>query len=218
MKNIVCAFIVIALYSACKQGSTNNTAKLPILGNREPVTKTVDGKQVTDTTYSTIPAFKFVNQYADTISDKSLDGKIYVADFFFTTCPSICPVMHRNMLNVYKEFKADDNFRIISHTIDPKYDTVPVLKKYADKMGISGNTWWLLHGTKEETYQIAKNYLVSVQEKNPQGEYIHDGYFVLVDKQKRLRGTYDGTDPAQVTKLIADIKTLKTEPDQVNAK
>ncbi|MBB6109423.1 protein SCO1/2 [Mucilaginibacter lappiensis] len=217
MKNIICALIVIAFYSACKPGSgTTNT--LPILGNREPVIKTVDGKQVTDTVYSTIPTFKFVNQYADTITNKSLDGKIYVADFFFTTCPSICPVMHRNMLNVYKEFKADDNFRIISHTIDPKYDTVPVLKKYADKMGISGNTWWLLHGTKEETYQIAKNYLVSVQEKNPQGEYIHDGYFILVDKQKRLRGTYDGTDPAQVTKLIADIKTLKTEPDQVAAK
>jgi protein SCO1/2 len=217
MKNIICALIIIALYSACKPGNST-TAALPILGNREPVTKTVDGKQVTDTVYSTIPAFKFVNQYADTVSNKSLDGKIYVADFFFTTCPSICPVMHRNMLNVYKEFKADDNFRIISHTIDPKYDTVPVLKKYADKLGISGNTWWLLHGTKEETYQIAKNYLVSVQEKNPQGEYIHDGYFILVDKQKRLRGTYDGTDPAQVTKLIADIKTLKTEPDQVNAK
>ncbi|NHA03037.1 SCO family protein [Mucilaginibacter sp. HC2] len=217
MKNLICAFIIIAFYSACKPGNTATTT-LPILGNREPVTKTVDGKQVTDTVYSTIPAFKFVNQYADTITNKSLDGKIYVADFFFTTCPSICPVMHRNMLNVYKEFKADDNFRIISHTIDPKYDTVPVLKKYADKMGISGNTWWLLHGTKEETYQIAKNYLVSVQEKNPQGEYIHDGYFILVDKQKRLRGTYDGTDPAQVTKLIADIKTLKTEPDQVAAK
>ena len=218
MKNIICAFMIVALYSACKQGNNASTSALPILGNRQSVTKTVDGKQVTDTVYSTIPAFKFVNQYADTISNKSLDGKIYVADFFFTTCPSICPVMHRNMLNVYKEFKADDNFRIISHTIDPKYDTVPVLKKYADKMGISGNTWWLLHGTKEETYQIAKNYLVSVQEKNPQGEYIHDGYFILVDKQKRLRGTYDGTDPAQVTKLIADIKTLKTEPDQVNAK
>jgi len=217
MKNIICALIIIAFYSACKPGNSTTTA-LPILGNREPVTKTVDGKQVTDTVYSTIPAFKFVNQYADTISNKSLDDKIYVADFFFTTCPSICPVMHRNMLNVYKEFKADDNFRIISHTIDPKYDTVPVLKKYADKLGISGNTWWLLHGTKEETYQIAKNYLVSVQEKNPQGEYIHDGYFILVDKQKRLRGTYDGTDPAQVTKLIADIKTLKIEPDQVNAK
>jgi protein SCO1/2 len=217
MKNIICALIIIGFYSACKPGN-NTPTTLPILGNREPVTKTVNGKPVTDTVYSTIPAFKFVNQYADTVTNKSLDGKIYVADFFFTTCPSICPVMHRNMLNVYKEFKADDNFRIISHTIDPKYDTVPVLKKYADKMGIAGNTWWLLHGTKEETYQIAKNYLISVQEKNPQGEYIHDGYFVLIDKQKRLRGTYDGTDPAQVTKLIADIKILKTEPDQVNAK
>ncbi|MEN0054796.1 MAG: SCO family protein [Mucilaginibacter sp.] len=216
MKNLIGALVIIALYSSCK--SNNQTTRLPILGQREPVTKTVDGKTVTDTVYSTIPDFKFVNQYADTITGKSLDGKIYVADFFFTTCPSICPVMHRNMLNVYKEFKNDDNFRIISHSIDPKYDTVAVLKKYADKLGISGNTWWLLNGTKEQTYGIAKNYLVSVQEKNPQGEYIHDGYFILVDKQKRLRGTYDGTDPAQVTKLIADIKTLKEEPDMASAK
>ena len=205
----------LAFLNACKP---NNQAKLPILGNREPITKTVDGKTVTDTVYSTIPGFKFVNQYADTITSKSLDGKIYVADFFFTTCPSICPVMHRNMLNVYNEFKTDDNFRIISHTIDPKYDTVPVLKRYADKLGISGNTWWLLLGTKEETYGIARNYLVSVQEKNPQGEYVHDGYFILVDKQKRIRGTYDGTDPAQVTKLIADVKILKAEPDEAPAK
>ena len=216
MKNLIGILVIIALYSSCK--SNDQTNKLPILGEREPVTKTVDGKTVTDTVYSTIPDFKFVNQYADTITGKSLNGKIYVADFFFTTCPSICPVMHRNMLNVYKEFKNDDNFRIISHSIDPKYDTVQVLKKYADKLGISGNTWWLLNGTKEQTYQIAKSYLVSVQEKNPQGEYIHDGYFILVDKQKRLRGTYDGTDPAQVTKLIADIKTLKAEPDMITAK
>jgi protein SCO1/2 len=215
MKNLIGVLIIIAFYSSCK---SNDQTRLPILGEREPVTKTVDGKTVTDTVYSTIPDFKFVNQYADTITSKSLNGKIYVADFFFTTCPSICPVMHRNMLNVYKEFKNDDNFRIISHSIDPKYDTVPVLKKYADKLGINGNTWWLLNGTKEQTYQIAKSYLVSVQEKNPQGEYIHDGYFILVDKQKRLRGTYDGTDPAQVTKLIADIKTLKAEPDLANTK
>jgi protein SCO1/2 len=216
MKKLIGVFFIVLLYTACK--SNKQATTLPILGNRQPVTKTVNGQTETDTVYSTIPAFKFINQYADTVTGKSLDGKIYVADFFFTTCPSICPVMHRNMLNVYKEFKADDNFRIISHTIDPKYDTVQILKRYADKLGISGNTWWLLNGTKEETYQIAKNYLVSVQEKNPQGEYIHDGYFILVDKQKRLRGTYDGTDPAQVTKLIADIKILKAEPDEAAAK
>ncbi|MGF7073098.1 SCO family protein [Mucilaginibacter sp. 3215] len=215
MKHLWIGIIIITLVNACK---SNTKSALPILGYKTPVTKTVDGKAVTDTEYATIPPFKFVNQYADTITQKNLDGKIYVADFFFTTCPSICPVMHRNMLNVYKEFKDDDNFRIISHTIDPKYDTVPVLKRYADKLGIAGNTWWLLHGEKGDTYKIAKSYLQSVSEKNPKGEYIHDGFFILIDKQKRLRGTYEGTDPAEVTKLIADIKTLKAEPDQIAAK
>ena len=216
MRNLWIGVIAIMLFNACKSTDKKNT--LPILGYKTPVTKTVNGKTVTDTEYATIPAFKFVNQYADTITEKNLDGKIYVADFFFTTCPSICPVMHRNMLNVYKEFKDDPNFKIISHTIDPKYDTVPVLKRYADKLGISGNSWWLLHGEKGDTYKISKSYLQSVSEKNPKGEFIHDGFFILIDKQKRLRGSYEGTDPAEVTKLIADIKTLKAEPDQIAAK
>jgi protein SCO1/2 len=213
-KLLLIGTVAFTLLNSC----TSKSNRLPILGNKEPVTKTVDGKQVTDTTYATIPDFKFVNQYGDTITAKNLDGKIYVADFFFTTCPSICPVMHRNMLNVYKEFKDDNNFRILSHTIDPKYDTVPVLKRYADKMGIAGNSWWLLHGNKGDTYGIAKSYLQSVQERNPAGQYIHDGFFILIDKQKRIRGTYEGTDPKEVDKLIADIKTLKAEPEQATAK
>jgi protein SCO1/2 len=216
MKKLVYAIAFILLWNACKLNNSNKT--LPIFGNKEPVTKTVNGKQLTDTLYQTIPAFKFVNQYGDTITGKSLDGKIYVADFFFTTCPNICPVMHRNMLPVYNEFKNNADFRIISHTIDPKYDTVPVLKKYADKMGITGNTWWFLHGQKNDTYQIAKSYLVSVQEKNTQGQYVHDGYFILIDKQKRIRGTYQGTDAKEVEKMIADIKTLMAEPNQKSTK
>ena len=120
--------------------------------------------------------------------------------------------MQRNMLNVYNAFKDSTGVKIISYTIDPQHDSVPVLKKYADKLGIAGNTWWLLQGHKNETYQIAKSYLVSVQEKNPAGEYIHDGFFILIDKKKRVRGTYDGTDPKEVSKLIEDMKVLKTEP------
>lgn len=215
MRKLLMSVIVLTLFNACK---SNNNAKLPILGNAHEVTKTVNGKSVTVTESPTIPEFKFVNQYADTITRKSLDGKIYVADFFFTTCPTICPVMHRNMIKVYDEFKGDDSFRIISHTIDPKYDTVPVLKRYADKLGITGNTWWLLHGEKGDTYKIATSYLQSVQEKNPNGEYIHDGYFILVDKQKRIRGTYMGTDPKEVDKLMEDIKTLKADPEEAAAK
>lgn len=214
-KALLFGFAAILLWGACKSGSDKKT--LPIYGNRKPITKMVDGKQVTDTIYQTIPPFRFVNQYGDSISNKTLNGNIYVVDFFFTTCPSICPIMHRNMLKVYDTFKSTGNFKIISHTIDPKHDSVPVLKKYADKLGITGNTWWFLQGKKEDVYTIAeKNYLVAVkQDSSASGGYIHAGYFVLIDKQKRIRGSYDGTDPKQVDELIADIKTLQTEPDQM---
>lgn len=213
MKRLIGAMAVLFLASACKFNSAGNNT-LPIYGNRTPVTKTVDGKTVTDTLYQTIPDFKTINQYGDSITGKSLNGNIYVADFFFTTCPSICPVMHRNMLNVYQAYKNDKDVKIISYTIDPKHDSVNVLKKYADKLGIAGNTWWLLQGKKEEIYKLSESYLVRKPEEDAKQLFIHDGYFILVDKQKRIRGTYDGTVPDQVNHLIADIKILKAEPDQ----
>ncbi|MDB4925365.1 MAG: hypothetical protein JWR23_1421 [Mucilaginibacter sp.] len=215
MKKLIGAAVIILLWNACK---FNEQKTLPIAGNRDVVTKTADGKTVTDTVYQTIPAFKFVNQYGDSITNKNLDGNIYVADFFFTTCPSICPVMHRNMLTVYNAFKDAADVKIISHTIDPSHDSVAVLKKYADKLGIAGNKWWLLQGKKEDTYKLAASYLVSSPQVDAKEKYIHDGYFILIDKQKRIRGQYDGTVPEQVTKLIEDIKTLKAEPDQTTAK
>src|ERR1700748_2705120 len=159
MKQLLWALSALFFLTACNQASKTTT--LPIYGNRQPVTKTVDGKTVTDTAYQTIAPFRCVNQYGDSITNKNLDGKIYVADFFFTTCPSICPIMQRNMLAVYKEFKADSSFKIISYTIDPKHDSVNVLKTYADKLGVDGQSWWLLQGKKEETYQLAGSYLVS---------------------------------------------------------
>lgn len=215
MKKAIGIIAIVLVFSACKF-KTNDKKLLPIYGNREPVTKTVNGQVVTDTVYQTIPAFKFVNQYGDSVSNKSLDGDIYVADFFFTSCPSICPIMSRNMLEVYHAFKDAGDFKIISHTIDPKHDSVPVLKKYADKLGVTGNTWWFLQGKKEATYQLGeRSYLVAIKQTDgTEGGYVHQGYFVLIDKQKRIRGSYDGTDPKQVAQLIADIKTLRTEPDE----
>jgi len=209
MKNVLGFTALILLFSACK-----NKSALPIYGERKPVTRVVNGQSTTDTLYQTIPAFSYINQYGDSVTNKSLDGDIYVADFFFTTCPSICPIMQRNMLNVYHAFKDDNQFKIISYTIDPQHDSVPVLKKYADKLGIAGNNWWLVQGHKDATYLIARSYLVSVEEKNPKGEYIHDGYFILVDKQKHIRGTYDGTKPEEVNKLIDDVKILKQETSE----
>jgi len=212
MKKLSFALATILFLNACK--SPDNKT-LPIYGNRQAVEKTVNGQTVTDTIYQTIPAFKFINQYDDSISNKNVDGKIYVADFFFTTCPSICPIMQRNMLNVYNAFKTSNDVKILSYTIDPKHDSVPVLKRYAEKLGISGNMWWFLQGKKDNTYQLAeKSYLVAVnQDTTVAGGYVHQGYFVLIDKKSRIRGSYDGTNTDQVNQLIADIKTLQTEPD-----
>lgn len=211
MKKIFGVAFILAL-TACK--FNGDKGPLPFYGNRTPTI--VNGK--TDTIYQTIPAFKTVNQYGDSITNKSLDGNIYVADFFFTTCPSICPTMHRNMLTVYEAFKAEKDFKIISYSIDPKHDSVAVLRKYADKLGITGNTWWLLQGKKEEIYKLSESYLVGKPKEDAQQQFIHDGFFILIDKQKRIRGFYDGTVPDQVANLIKDIKKLKTETDQLVAK
>lgn len=211
MKQLISGLALILLCGACKFNGSKKV--LPIYGQRQAVTKMVDGKQVTDTVYQSIPPFKLVNQYGDSVGSKNLQRDIYVADFFFTSCPSICPTMQRNMLNVYNAYKDTADVKIISFTIDPKHDTVPVLKKYADKLGVSGNCWWFLLGDKDTVYQLANNYLVGVSEdKTAPGGYMHQGYFVLIDKQQHVRGSYDGTDPKQVQQLIDDIKVLKSGP------
>ena len=205
-------FIAASLFmlAACK----NSTEKrLPILGEREAVEKQVNGKTITDTIYQTIPDFSFINQDSATVTSRDFDRHIYVADFFFTSCTSICPIMHRNMLKVYDEFKDNKNVKILSHTIDFKYDTPSKLKRYAEKLGITGDQWQFVKGTKDSVYSLAeKNYLVAVSEDSTARDgFIHQGWFILVDKERRLRGAYDGTKPEQVDQLISDMKTLLKE-------
>jgi protein SCO1/2 len=196
--------------------SNNAEKRLPILGEREPVEKVVDGKTVVDTVYQTIPAFTFWNQDSAIVSEKDFEGKVFVADFFFTSCTSICPTMHRNMLKVYEEFKGSKDVGILSHTIDFKYDTPSKLKSYAEKLGISGNQWQFVKGSKDSIYTLAeKSYLVAVAEdKSATDGFIHQGWFILVDKHKRLRGAYDGTKAEQTELLIEDMKILLKEESE----
>ncbi|HEY0666550.1 MAG TPA: SCO family protein [Sphingobacteriaceae bacterium] len=200
--------LIITLFSC-----NTEEKKLPILGERAPVERIKNGKTVIDTVYQTIPEFSFLNQDSSIITGKDFDGKIYVADFFFTSCTSICPIMHRNMLTVYKEFSGNNEVKILSHSIDSKYDTPSRLKKYASKLGISGNQWEFVRGSRDSIYTIAeKSYLTSVgEDNNAPGGFIHQGWFILVDKDKRLRGAYDGTNEEQVKQLIADMHTLLKE-------
>jgi protein SCO1/2 len=197
---------LIALAISCSSPSekTSEVAELPILGERY-----VDDNQ--DTVYHSIADFAFVNQIGDTIRKEDMAGKIYVADFFFTTCPTICPVMKKEMLRVYEQFKGEPNFRILSHSIDPSHDTQAVLKDYAEKLGVpDAATWNFLTGDQEKIFEIGQtSYLTTTMADDMEpGGFLHSGAFLLVDQQGRIRGVYDGTKTEQVDRLLADIPKL----------
>lgn len=210
MRKLLVFAVALTLLGSC--GGSEN--KLPILGERAPIEKNENGKMVVDTIYHTIPSFEYLNQDSVLISSEDFDGKVYVADFFFTSCTSICPEMHRNMLNVYNKYKGSPNVKFLSHSIDVKYDLPSRLKKYATKLGVEGDQWQFVHGSRDSIFNIsATNYLVAAAEdsSDPQG-LVHQGWFILVDTKKQIRGAYDGTKADQVDKLMEDMdKLLKEE-------
>jgi len=200
---------VILFFCSCREDR-----KLPIYGLRDTKTvKNADGSTSVDTVYQSIPAFKLLNQDSLYITNDTFKGKVYVADFFFTSCTSICPIMHRNMKKIFEQYKDNPEVMFLSHTIDFKYDRPAVLKKYAQKLGVDGAKWQFAYGAKDTVYALAtKNYLVSVaQDDNDKQGYVHQGFLVLVDKDRRVRGAYDGTNPEQVAQLEKDIPVLLAE-------
>jgi protein SCO1/2 len=203
-KLLLLPLIALAISCGSPSEKTSEVAELPILGERY-----VDDNQ--DTVYHSIADFAFVNQIGDTIRKEDMAGKIYVADFFFTTCPTICPVMKKEMLRVYEQFKGEPNFRILSHSIDPSHDTQVVLKDYAEKLGVpDAATWNFLTGDQEKIFEIGQtSYLTTTMADDMEpGGFLHSGAFLLVDQQGRIRGVYDGTKTEQVDRLLADIPKL----------
>lgn len=187
--------------------------KLPYYGNREAVVKTVDGKQKTDTLYHTVAPFKFINQNGDTITEKNYEGRIYIADFFFSTCQSICPKMAVNLSYVQKKFQPRDSIFILSHTVNPDRDSAAVLNDYAKMVHADTKSWTFVTGDKQSIYKTAiESYLLPAGEDVlADGGFLHSEQFVLVDKEKHIRGLYDGTSLPDVNKLIDDIKLLQAD-------
>ena len=160
-----------------------------------------------------IDDFSLVNQNNEIITNETYDGKIYIADFFFTTCPGICPIMKENMIELQDEFINDDDVLLLSHTVTPEIDSVSVLKKYSQEKGVLDTKWNMVTGDKKQIYNLArKSYLVAEDIESPrQYDMIHTENFVLVDSKRRIRGFYDGTDDDVMDNLISDIKILKKE-------
>ncbi len=194
-------------------GDGNEKVVLPILGNKHVENIEINGGIKADTVYHTIPDFSFIDQNGDTITQDTFKDKVYVADFFFTTCPTICPTMKAQMLRVYEQFLDNDQVLILSHTIDPAYDNVEVLHDFSEKLGVESHKWHFVTGDKDKIYeQGMKGYMVTAgEDKSAPGGYIHSGAFILVDKDKRVRGLYDGTKPLQVNELMEDIEILLAE-------
>ena len=204
------AALSIGLFTACDSSSTQDT--LPIYGEREAVEREVDGKTVVDTLYHSIPDFAFVDQDSQRVTQETVAGKVYVADFFFTSCPTICPKMKSQMLRVYEAYKDNPNVVILSHSIDPQHDTVAVLKDYANRLNVQTDKWHFLTGDKESIYTIAGQYLAAAQEDaEAEGGFSHSGDFYLIDQQRRIRGHYNGTLEEDVDRLIKDIPVLLNE-------
>ena len=160
-----------------------------------------------------IADFELINQNGKTVTNENFNGKIYVADFFFTTCPTICISMTDNLLKVQKEIQNNPNILLISHSVTPKIDSVTQLKKYAIEKGINDKKWHLVTGDKKEIYKLARKSYLAVKDEGDGGPFdmIHTENFILVDPDKRIRGFYDGTDSKEIKRLLLEIKILNSE-------
>ncbi len=194
---------------------------LPYFGQKEIVLVQRDGKSVVDTIYTEIPPFSFIDRYGKPFTEKDVDGKIIIADFFFTRCTTICPRMSINMQQL--QLKLDDeaykDVVFLSHTVDPENDTPEVLDEYAKKLEADPTRWKFLTGNALDIYRMGNTgYLLSALEDSTSAEqFVHDGRFVLVDKKKHIRGYYDGTTATGMNALAADLKMLLKE-ERIKAK
>lgn len=166
--------------------------------------------------YHRIADFSLLNQNGDTITQENYRDKIYVADFFFTTCPTICPIMTANLVEVQAALANDPEVLLLSHSVTPEIDSVAQLKKYAIVKGVNDAKWNLVTGDKKQIYELARKSYLAVQEDGDGGlfDMIHTENFILVDKQRRIRGFYDGTKEEEMDRLLSDIEILKNSEEE----
>lgn len=189
----------------------NPQKKLPIFQPAMVNYELVDSTMQHVKRYHRISSFSLKNQNGETITEKNYDNKIYVADFFFTTCPGICIDMTRNMLKIQKKIIDNPNIMLLSFSVTPKIDSVAQLKKYALEKGINDAKWNLLTGDKKQIYRLARESYFVVKEGQGINSMIHTENFVLIDPDKRIRGFYDGTDDEEIIELMEDIIILEKE-------
>jgi len=187
--------------------------KLPVYNPADVNPVLVDPSVKHIRTNHKIADFKLINQNGDTITQANYAGKIYVADFFFTRCQTICPIMTDNMTRIQQAFKDDPTVMLLSHSVTPDIDSIPVLRAYADKKGVIDSKWNIVTGDKKQIYNLARKSYFAVLDEGDGGlqDFIHTEQFVLVDKNRQIRGFYDGTNRDDIARVIDDIHLLQQE-------
>jgi protein SCO1/2 len=207
------SFLVLLIFLVgCK--NKPKEPDLPFINKPDFTPEWIEKKDPAYSSIHRIPAFSFTDQDGKTVTENTVDGKIYVADFIFTRCGSICPKMTNNMGILQEKFKNNDEVLLLSHSVTPEMDSVPVLKKYAEDKGIISGKWHLLTGKEEDIYALAKKQYFAgdtIGYYQTGNEFLHTENFILVDKHRRIRGVYNGTIPLEMERLEDDINTLLKE-------
>lgn len=212
-KRFAIVFLIISIIIISIIYNTLNVYQpLPIYQPSMVSNELVDSTIQHQRKYHKIADFSLVNQNGKIITQDDYKDKIYVADFFFTTCQTICPIMTTNMAEIQNEILNDDDVMLLSHSVTPKIDSVPQLKRYAIKKGVNDKKWNLVTGDKKQIYELARKSYLAVKTDGNGDEYdmIHTENFMLIDKKRQIRGFYDGTNKEDMTRLLNDIKILKT--------
>ena len=212
-------FLLVFVLSYCiactnSQPNTSRVDSLPYYNEATFTPHWLAPDDVVLDTFHRISPFSLLNQEGKTITERDVHDKIYVVDFFFTTCPGICPKMTANMSLLQDAFKEDDGLVLLSHSVTPERDSVPVLKRYAEDKGVLSHKWFLLTGTQEEIYRLGRrDYFVEedLGLKKEVDDFLHTENFVLIDTKRHIRGIYNGLNKTSITQLIEDIKTLQKE-------
>ncbi|MEM1136918.1 MAG: SCO family protein [Bacteroidota bacterium] len=208
-------FFALVLANFGCQNASKNTSKVAVLPYYKEASFTpywFNNTSEIPNGFHKIPDFNLINQLGEPVTAKSFANKIYIADFFFTSCPGICPKMTANMFIVQEAFKNDNEVLIISHSVTPKYDSVSILKEYADTKGVIADKWHLVTGDRKQIYDLGRNFYFAEEDlglTKKETDFLHTENFILIDRNKYIRGIYNGLNKAAVKQLITDIKTLK---------
>jgi protein SCO1/2 len=217
MNKIFVKILIVFIFFSCKNKSDKEGSRvdfLPYYNEASFTPKWISPKSKELKSFHKIPDFNLTNQNDEKVNQKTFENKIYVADFFFTTCPGICPMMTANMFKLQEEFKNDNDVLLLSHSVTPTKDSVPKLKEYALEKKIDNTKWHLVTGDRKQIYNLGRKfYFVEENLGKPLGidDFLHTENFVLIDKEKHIRGIYNGLNRASIAQLIIDIKSLQKE-------